>query len=84
MLYLITVVSDPMGAIRKLYDFLNMSLTPQAESAMNSCIKTEFNINSYRKPVYQKNAHFSEQLVKRNFKKYLDLMSKRADRSYLI
>ena len=79
-----TIVSDPMGEVRKLYDFLGMSLTPEVESAMNSCIKNEFNAVSYKKPVFKNNALFSGESVEKDFKEYLDLMSKRADRSYLI
>ena len=78
------IVSDPMGEIRKLYDFLDMNLTSEVESAMNSCISNEFKIGSYQKPVLEQRENFSKDSVERDFKEYLDLMSKRVDRKYLI
>ena len=73
-----------MGEVRKLYDFLGMNLTPEVESAMNSCIKNEFKIGTYRTPLYEGSTLFSKQSVQKDFEEYLDLMSKWADRSYLI
>ena len=73
-----------MGEVRKLYDFLEMDLTPQVESAMNSCIKNEFKIGSYQKSVLEESEAFSRDSVERDFKEYLNLMSKRVDRNCLI
>ena len=73
-----------MGEVRKLYDFLGMNLTPEVESAMNSCINNEFKIGTYRTPLFEDSTLFSKDSVKKDFEEYLDLMSKRADHSYLI
>ena len=73
-----------MGEVRKLYDFLGMGLTLQVETAMSSCISNEFKIRSYQKPVLEDSEVFSRDSVERDFKEYLDLMSKRVDRKYLI
>ena len=78
------IVSDPMGEVRKLYDFLGMNLTSEVELAMNSCISNEFKIGNYQKPVLEQRENISRDSVERDFKEYLDLMSKRVDRNYLI
>ena len=78
------IVPDPMGEVRKLYDFLDMDLTPQVETAMSSCISNEFKIGSYQKPVLEESEIFTRDSVERDFREYLDLMSKRVDRNYLI
>ena len=78
------IVSDPMGEVRRLYDFLEMDLTPKVETAMSSCISNEFKIGSYQKPVLEQSENFSRDSVEKDFKEYLDLMSKRVNRKYLI
>ena len=72
------IFSDPMGELRKLYDFLKMNLTPKVESAMDACIKTEFKMGSYKTSSFEKNDLFFKDSVAKHFEEYLNLMSKRA------
>ena len=69
--------SDPMGEVRKLYDFLGMNLTSEAESSMVNYLNHDPKKNVYGKHVYKKGSHFSKEFIETEFREYIDLMSKR-------
>ena len=71
---------DPMGEVRKLYDDLGMNLTPQVESAMIHYINNDPRKNVYGKHVYKKGNYFSREFIEKEFKDYIELMSKRTKR----
>ena len=75
---------DPLGEVRKLYDFLGMNLTPEAESAMISYLKNDPKKKVYGKHVYKKGVHFSRQFIEEEFKEYINLMSKRVNRKDIV
>ena len=66
-----------MGEVRKLYDFLGMDLTPQVESAMMDYINNDTRKKLYGHHVYKKGPPFTKEFIEREFKEYIDLMSKR-------
>ena len=69
--------ADPLTEVRKLYDFLGMNLTPQAEFAMINYLNNDPKKKVYGKHVYKKRSHFSREFIEREFKEYIDLMAKR-------
>ena len=73
-----------MGEVRKLYNFLGMNVTPEAESAMINYLNNDPKKNVYGKHVYKKGSHFSKEFIEKEFKKYIDLMSKRFKREDII
>ena len=77
-------VSDSLGEVRKLYDFLGMNLTPEAESAMISYLNNDPKKKVYGKHVYKKGVNLSRQFIEQEFKEYIDLMSKRVHREYIV
>ena len=80
----ITLFSDPLGEINKLYAFLGMDLTPEAQSAMISYLTNDPKKKVYGKHVYKKGVHFSRQFIEEEFKEYIDLMCKRVNREDII
>ena len=66
-----------MREVRKLYGFLGMNLTPQAEAAMINYLNNDPKKKVYGKHVYKKGSHFSREFIEAEFKEYIDLMSKR-------
>ena len=75
---------DPMCEVRKLYDFLGMDLTPQAETAMINYLNNDPKKKVYGKHVYKKGSHFSREFIEREYKEYIDLMSKRFKREDIV
>ena len=67
---------DPLAEVRKLYDFLGMDLTPEAESAMMNYLNNDPKKKVYGKHVYKKGSHFSREFIEREFKEYVDIMTK--------
>ena len=65
-----------MGEIRKLYDFLGMNLTADVEAAMINYLNNDPKKKVYGKHVYKKGSHFSKEFIEKEFKEYIDLMSK--------
>ena len=76
--------TDPLGEVGKLYNFLGVDLTPQAQSAMISYLNNDPKKKVYGKHVYQNDVHFSRQFIEEEFKEYIDLMSKRVRREDII
>ena len=72
-----SIFADPVGEVRKLYDFLGMDLTPQVESAMMDYINNDTRKKLYGHHVYKKGPPFTKEFIEREFKEYIDLMSKR-------
>ena len=73
-----------MGEVRKLYDFLGMNLTPEAESAMINYLNNDPKKNVYGKRVHKKGSHFSKEFIEKEFKEYIDLISKRFKREDIL
>ena len=73
-----------MGEVRKLYDFLGMNLTPEAESAMIYYLNNDPKKNVYGNHVYKKGSHFSKEFIEKEFKENIGLMSKRFKREDIL
>ena len=73
-----------MGEVRKLYDCLGMNLTPKVESTMIDYINNGSRKKVYGKHVYKKGNSFSREFIEKEFKEYIELMSKGAKREDII
>ena len=68
---------DPLGEIRKMYDYFGMTLTPETESAMvhymnNDPKKTTYGVHKYTLEEFG----ISVDEIKEDFKEYIEIMSK--------
>ena len=68
---------DPLGEMRKLYDYFGMTLTPETESAMvhylnNDPKKTKYGVHKYTLEEFG----ISIDEIKEEFKEYIEIMSK--------
>ena len=68
-----------MGEVRKLYDSLGLTLTPEAESAMISYLNNDPKKKVYGKHKYKQGVHLPQEVLEEEFKEYIELMSKRVD-----
>ena len=70
-------ILDPMGEMRKMYDYFGMTLTPQTESAMGHYMN-----NDPKKTVYGQHKYTLQEFgltiddLKEEFKEYIEMMSK--------
>ena len=80
----IETLSDPLREIRKLYDFLEMNLTAEVETAMVSYLKNDPKKKIYGKHVYKKGVHLPRDVLEEEFKYYIDEMSKRVNKKDLV
>ena len=61
-----------------------MNLTLEAEAAMINYLNNDPKKNVYGKHVYKKGSHFSKEFIEKEFKEYIDLMSKRFKRENIL
>ena len=54
-----------MREVRKLYGFLGMNLTPQAEAAMINYLNNDPKKKVYGKHVYKKGSHFFREFIEK-------------------
>ena len=80
----VETITDPLGEIRKLYDFLEMNLTPEAEAAMVSYLENDPKKKVYGKHVYKKGVHLPRGVLEEEFKYYINEMSKRVKKKDLV
>ena len=78
------IISDPLGEIRKLYDFLEMDLTPEVETAMTSYLENDPKKKVYGKHIYKKGVYLPTEVLQEEFAYYITEMSKRFKRDLIL
>ena len=76
---MINLLTDPIGEVCKLYDSIRMNLTPEAESAMISCLNNDPKKKVYGKHKYKQDMHLPWEVLEKEFKEFIELMSKQVD-----
>ena len=71
------LVVDPIGEMRKMYDYFEMTLTPQTESAMSHYMDNDPKKTSYGQHKYTlEEFGLTKDILREEFKEYIDMMSK--------
>ena len=69
--------------MRKLYDFVDMNMSPKTEERMIAYMEDEKN-KVYTKHVYKEGVHLPKELLEKEFKYYIDEMSKRFKKELIL
>ena len=68
--------TDPLGEVRKLYDYFGMTLTPDAEDAMRHYLENDPKKTKYGNYTYTlEEFNITEEDLKETFKEYIALMT---------
>ena len=69
-------MSDPLGEMRRLYDIMDMNLSPKTEAGMAEYLENDKK-KAKAKHVYKDGCHLPREVLEEEFKYYIEAMSKR-------